>query len=131
MALAVIVAGLALNLTTFAQANGLRVQIPFDFYVSDTLMPAGNYLVSTLQNGRIIQLISNDGHPTMFAMSGTTTRNVLLNSNRVVFNRYGDANFLAELHWSGTATGREIRATQLELEARNRQAPTRVAIVPR
>jgi hypothetical protein len=127
---AAVIAASMLVPTVFAQTGRLRVEIPFDFYMNDEPMPAGTYVVSTLHDGKIIELRSAKGRETVFAMA-EPAHNRISTASRLVFHRYGDENFLAELHWAGRDSGQQVRATKLELEARNRTAPSRVAVVPR
>jgi hypothetical protein len=128
--MALIIATLTFVPSAFAQTVRLRADIPFDFYMNDQLMPAGLYTVSTLSDGKIVQVLSVKGTGSRFVMTDST-QNRLSETTRLVFHRYGDLNFLAQLHWKGQSIGREVRTTPLELEARNRATPVRVAIVPK
>ena len=96
-----------------------KVDIPFEFRIGTMVMPAGEYQVS-LVFGSYSSLLSFDcsrcrAHA--FAMTynvggGHNART----EGRLVFNRYGDTYFLAEVWTSGSAVGNAVIKTEAERE---------------
>jgi hypothetical protein len=101
MALAAVVA-------VHAQDKTITANVPFSFYMSSTLMPEGAYRVDKLSLGvtRIRAMRSG-------AMKAVTTIHVVGKKQsepaRLVFHRYGDNYFLAEI-WSGDASAGQALA---------------------
>ena len=83
-------------------------EIPFDFYIANELLSAGEYTFknSFLHPGVILAQDSK-GRSVCALTFRKTTREA--DSSRLVFNRYGDKHFLHEI-WGASRTGRESRA---------------------
>jgi hypothetical protein len=122
-------AAMVLTQSAVAQSPSLRAEIPFDFYLGDTLMPAGNYIAKTAENGAVVQISNGDGKSAL-AMT-LPTYNPQLQTGRFVFHRYNNVYFLAEVHWPDYQTGRGFQPTKLELLAKNSGGPVRVAVGPK
>lgn len=89
--------------------------IPFEFSVGYKTMPAGEYSVRTIltaSNGLMIQ--SADGRTSAVRLSDATERAKGKTNARLVFHRYGERYFLAEV-WNGADhTGRQLTKSQEE-----------------
>jgi hypothetical protein len=96
----------------FAQSPRLSASIPFDFYISDRLFPAGTYTVAP-EAKEAIRVFDNRGN-SVFVMTVGLTNNRSINFSRLVFRRYGDTNFLATIYWDGYGTGREVATSKVE-----------------
>ncbi|HET9215423.1 MAG TPA: hypothetical protein VFR18_00500 [Terriglobia bacterium] len=125
---AVVAIGLAISAQPFfAQSRYLSADIPFDFYISERLFPAGTYTVEPQQNHDAVRLHDNRGN-TMFVMTTGLSPNAV-NSSRLVFHRYGDTNFLASIYWQGYKNGRALPTSRIEKRlAGNRSTPNPVAL---
>ena len=113
--LTAVVLALVMNVP-FANAQSAKANIPFDFSVSGTAMPAGIYTVSEI----------GDGEARVASVQSSTTILVHVQreerldhqSPRMVFHKYGDKYFLAEV-WSGAGnSGLEFPASKWENEMR-------------
>jgi hypothetical protein len=113
---------LAFQSTGSAQSAVMRATIPFDFYVVNTLMPAGEYTVSPLAQGSVLSLNDENGHVTSAVTIRVTNQHP--DSSRLIFNRYGNTYFLSELDWAGYSAGHSFLKSKLELEAGIKNAPT-------
>jgi len=86
------IASLAACTGAIAQQPGLKANIPFDFTVGDTWMPAGEYTISPPQR-QIVRFRSAD-----LAKTATiaTSQSFYESSSgsKLVFDRYGDQYFL-------------------------------------
>jgi hypothetical protein len=75
-----------------------NVRIDFDFYAGKKLMPAGDYIVSLMQNGNTQKLIfvqQQDGHSQAIIASVPNRNKGDLKPGAILFNRYGSQYFLA------------------------------------
>lgn len=120
-------------------SSNLMAAIPFEFTLDYKTMPAGEYFLQTLGtagNGLLIQSI--DGKTSAFrpseAIEGVRNQPVRNRGNaRLVFHRYGERYFLAEVWCGGDSAGRQLMKSrdeqQLEREvasinSRSEQAQT-------
>jgi hypothetical protein len=100
---------------TDAQA-GKRVvaDVPFEFSVGYKTMAAGEYRIQIVNSANDALLIqSADGKSSALRLSEATDRNKDKTHARLVFHRYGERYFLAEV-WTGTDTGRQLLKSQDE-----------------
>jgi hypothetical protein len=117
-------------------SRSLVVQIPFDFHIGGKTLPAGKYIVerSTQASAEGLSLRSVDRNTGVFVLTSTVQSHWRQSDSRLVFNRYQDKYFLAQLWTSGEASGRELiksdkeRATEREI-ARAGTKPERVAVI--
>src|SRR5215469_9306084 len=75
-----------------AQERVLRANIPFDFNVGNTWMPAGEYLVSSPDRQEI--LVKNVANGSMAEVVSLTSFQTSDSRSKLVFDRYGGAYFL-------------------------------------
>jgi hypothetical protein len=99
-----------------AEANKLVVNIPFEFSVDYKTMPAGEYTVQTIATaGDSLLIQSADGKTSALRPSEATETMKKAATARLVFHRYGERYFLAEV-WNETAMeGRRLMKSQNEL----------------
>jgi len=112
--------------SAFAQSARVTAAIPFDFYVSDRLLPAGNYTVDA-QSGAL--RLSDGRGNSVFVMTTALTENRAIDSSRLVFRRYGGSSFLATVYWQGYKSGREVASSKMEKKlAQNTPALSPLAV---
>lgn len=97
----------------------LALDVPFDFYVGDQLMPAGRYTVRRAVKDTDRTLVvagENEGA----RAAGVTAPAEGRESRRgaLVFHRYGGEYFLRSAWAAGEAEGREFRESKRERAAR-------------
>ena len=128
--LAVATLALALFVTgATAQARWFKLQIPFDFYAGELLMPAGTYTVAYNAQARSTQISDDSGH-VQTLLPITTAANPIGN-NRMIFHRYGTVNFLSEMQWADSSIGLRVRESSLEREAKLNNGSLKVALQSR
>ena len=128
MLMGVVIIAVAISASAFAQSSRMSATIPFDFYVSDRLLPAGTYMVAPQASPAALRLFDDRGN-SVFVMTSGSTENRAINLSRLVFRRYGDASFLAGIYWQGYKTGRELASSKIERKiAANVTTSTPVAI---
>ena len=102
----------------------MRVAIPFDFIVKGQTLPAGNYEIRRISDspeGLIIQNANEKRDHVIFETEPIETRKIP-NTSEIVFHRYGDSYFLAEVLTGGEETGQELAPTRAERRLRSEMA---------
>jgi hypothetical protein len=106
--------------TAVASANAQSVSrivadIPFEFSVGYKAMPAGEYAVKPANaTGNALMIRSADGKSAAIRLTQETERAKNDTPARLVFHRYGERYFLAEV-WNGFEnTGRQLLTSQEE-----------------
>jgi hypothetical protein len=96
-------------------ANRVVANIPFEFSVGYKTMAAGEYSVRTVSSaGDALMIQSADGTSSAVRLSDATERAKDKSHARLVFHKYGDRYFLAEV-WNGAdRTGRQLLKSQEE-----------------
>jgi len=95
--------------------NAMKAQIPFDFHVGNTLVPAGEYTVRALTDDESALRIGNLRHSV--ALNTVSAQERDSKGARLIFRKYGDQYFLAAV-WGGDRTGRTIPASKRERSLR-------------
>ena len=95
--------------------NSVVADIPFEFSVGYKTLPAGEYSVRTVTTaGDALMIQSADGKSSAVRLSEATERTKNKSHARLVFHRYGERYFLAEV-WNGAdRSGRQLLKSQEE-----------------
>lgn len=107
-----------------AQTTQLRVAVPFEFIVGDTALPAGYYDVHSIDpwGGRELSIHNVTSKAGTLFLSNLCQSAKTSDSNTLVFYRYGQKYFLAEVWTVNTNIGRQMLLNQRQTElARNQQ----------
>ncbi|HSS22799.1 MAG TPA: hypothetical protein VLL54_22185 [Pyrinomonadaceae bacterium] len=97
-----------------ATTGKVIADIPFEFSVGYKTMPAGEYSVWEIPNGNGLLIQSSDGKTSALRLSNAVESRKTQSHARLVFHRYGERYFLAEV-WNGAdQTGRELVRSQDE-----------------
>lgn len=125
-----LVVGLALA-ANVVSANGqmtshlATADIPFDFIVADKTLPSGKYTVrKATDDGQGLRISSLDGKSSVIRLSNSAVETSKKRNARMVFHRYGQQYFLAEV-WTGDSYGRQL--VQCKKERRLRQELASIA----
>ena len=78
----------------------MKVNVPFAFAVENHSLPAGEYLVLTVAPERSIRIVSPDGKHSAIVNTLPNYAKSPSETSRLVFHRYGDEYFLAQV-WTG------------------------------
>ena len=113
----------------FAQSQSVRATVPFDFYVGDRLLTAGQYTIAPQANSDAVRVYDNRGN-SAFVMTTMLRDNHAVDINRLVFHRYGTTSFLTSIYWEGFKAGRDVASSKMEKQlARNAPPPVSVAVL--
>jgi len=100
-----------LSLITVSATNGQTTRqvanIPFDFVVGSEELQAGQYRVEPASSTGMAMKISGD-HQGVYRLSSTITASRRAEKGKLVFHRYGNRYFLAEIWTPGESEGREL-----------------------
>jgi hypothetical protein len=101
-------------------ASTLRVNVPFEFGAAEKTLPAGEYSVRVVSDNGLL-LRSADGRTKVVVQAPLARENKGHAAGaRLVFRRYGDAYFLAQVWGSRGDSGRELYASNAEAGAAKR-----------
>jgi hypothetical protein len=113
---------LFVSLATVAPAyaksvDGMRAHIPFDFYVGDRLVAAGEHAVKTLSADEAVLRIGNGRQSVSTLTNSARERGDGGGRSRLVFRKYGDQYYLAAV-WAADNTGRTLGESKRERRLR-------------
>ena len=115
-------AGLVLALTMGAGKAKAQIigdvvfKAPFQFYAGHTKLPAGEYRIHVLDDSGLtmMEITSADGSTSaLFQVEETDAKDTPTKSE-LIFNKYGDQYFLAELFDEGESSGSEVLKSRYE-----------------
>ncbi len=120
--------------TLFAQTTPsqrlMKVNIPFAFGVENHPLPAGEYLVLTVTPERSIRIASTDGKHSAIVNTLPNYAKSPSENSRLVFHRYGDEYFLAQVWTVGQNVARNPLSSKraMEIASSGRKPETRTII---
>jgi len=102
-----------------AQSVNLKANVPFDFVVGNATLPAGAYNIRSLnnesssftlairgENGKVARMVGSDAAENLKPAA----------SSHLLFHRYGNTYFLAQIWTQGEQHGRQVMKTRREAE---------------
>ena len=112
--------GLGLLLATasaYAQTGVVKANVPFNFIVNNTDLPAGAYTLQSLGNtGTAMVIESPDRKVVNGFLPNACESNNVLEVSKLVFHRYGSQYFLTQIWTAGNSRGREFPRSGRERE---------------
>lgn len=123
---------IAASVSANAQSLNYRLtaNIPFDFSVSGTKLPAGKYWINRAQLGNgdaVVQIRSTDGHENVTRLTIPISTLNPMQDGTLIFHRYGEEYFLSEIWPAGGSTGRELPKSRVERELQRKAQGSGVA----
>lgn len=98
-----------------AQSNSrIRVNIPFDFAAGKAQFKAGEYFVSRSSESILVLRRVNEGRDTLVFAPNIVRRPDADRSGKLVFHRYGNKYFVADVWTAGNPIGRAMSASGAE-----------------
>ena len=111
LSLLLMLAGVSVNAQQLSE-NLIAVDVPFDFAVGETKLPAGKYtLRRTISTSSADQLLIQNAEARVEMRTGLTRPNrasEIQRKSKLVFNRYGGEYFLSQVWMAGSDTGRDL-----------------------
>jgi hypothetical protein len=101
-----------------AQTTIMKADIPFDFKLGKSTMPAGEYRIN--YSGSILSLRSEGGHHNAMVLTTPMERAEVPKTGVLEFNRYDDTYFFVGVWAPGSAAGGTVWKTKQEKELASR-----------
>ena len=120
LALSFLVSMLAAGAPASAQSvKRLKAQVPFDFYVGDSLISAGDCAIASVtSDGSGLRITSNGSKASAITLTNLANGNPNREAQpRLVFHKYGDQYFLAAV-WGADQDGRAMIESKRERRLR-------------
>jgi hypothetical protein len=114
-------AGLCAAGSLHAQNHEIRAKVPFDFVVSNQLLPAGDYEFIPQSNEDFILIRNRDRQLIVIVRNSSYNGEVKAESD-LVFNRYGNHYFLNGIHCTSIAVNAELPISRTEKRAQHQLA---------
>jgi hypothetical protein len=112
--------GLGLLMATasaYAQTGVVKANVPFNFIVDKTQVPAGQYMIQNVgSSGTAMIIESQDRSLVKLVLPNACESAQVQQKSKLVFHRYGDQYFLAQIWTAGNDRGRELLKTEQERE---------------
>ncbi|HKC63202.1 MAG TPA: hypothetical protein VKB86_06165, partial [Pyrinomonadaceae bacterium] len=98
--------------------TSLRANVPFDFIVGDKTLAAGEYSVAQIsQDATGIKVSGRNNHQNAMRLSIPVQASAAKDRAMLIFHRYGDQYFLAQVWTPGSSEGREMLKSKAERSA--------------
>ena len=112
-----IVIGFMFCAAASARAQSIRAHIPFDFYVNNQKLPAGDYSISRVSefNPDLLQVQKRDGTAQSLIWVVRTEKPLRSKQNLLVFNRYGENYFFSQIRVPSVVNA-ELRKSRTEIQ---------------
>jgi hypothetical protein len=108
----------------------MKVNVPFAFGVEDRSLPSGEYTVFTVTPERSIRLVSADGKHSAVINTLPNYANEPSTTSRLVFHKYGNEYFLAQVWTAGQNVARNPLSSKKAMEiARSGALPRTTTII--
>jgi len=111
-----LVTGASLFAQTTASERLMKVNIPFAFSVEGQSLPDGEYLVFTVTPERSIRIVSTDGKHSAIVNTLPNYASSPSENSRLVFRRYGNEYFLAQVWTAGQNVARNPLSSKRAME---------------
>jgi len=107
-----------ITVATSANAQTLKRQvanIPFEFYVGEATLPAGQYeVMSTSAAREAVRVRSTENSDVAIRLTSSAYKLDPVKKGVLVFHRYGNRYFLSEIWTGGESTGRRLLKSSAE-----------------
>ena len=112
-----------------AQTTHLNVTVPFEFTVGDTTLPAGEYDIQSTGpwGGKVLSICNRKANASAFVISASYETAKNSKRSELVFNRYGQQYFLAEV-WGANDLGRQMPISARRMELAKGQSKSEVVL---
>ena len=105
--------------TAVASANGQSrhqvAKIPFEFVVGDKSLPAGEYDITSMTSGdQVLRIRNAEQNQSVIRLTSAISHGSPVDKGKLVFRRYADQYFLAEVWSDGDTSGRELQKSKRE-----------------
>ena len=99
--------------------GNLEADVPFQFHVRNTTLPAGRYMIHELEGSdlMVMQISSADGKKSALFDVESAQAKTTPGKSELIFNKYGDRYFLSEMYDEGNVDGSRLSPSRDEKRA--------------
>jgi hypothetical protein len=117
------------TMTASAQKTEVKANVPFDFIVNGSTFPAGEYIFQSVDvSGKVFSIHAVNSKSQGMINSSDKQSSGPTQQTKLVFHRYGNQYFLAEVWQEGTDIGRTVPECLLEKQAATASRMKEVAL---
>jgi hypothetical protein len=102
--------------SAFAQTTKIKVDVPFNFVVNRTTMPAGTYTIADVGVGSTLVVRGTDNRSVKLVNASYDHASKPSDRTKLVFRCYGNRYFLSQIWMEGSDRGRRLPKTAAETE---------------
>jgi len=106
--------------SAMAQGRAVKANVPFDFNVGRTHVPAGTYTISTTGSSNIVELWNDSRKVNIFQPVYADGKQA--SGSKLVFAKYGDQYFLHEILCSSSDMNLQVPTSKAEKSMQRQQA---------
>jgi hypothetical protein len=117
----------SLFITTGVWAQAVKANVPFDFTINNTTVPAGTYIISSTSPEHGVLRISDNKH--VYLLTTALMDQSGSKDNVLVFHKYGNQYFLSAIRCKDSSS-MNLRLPVWTSEKRARAAQTQEAGIP-
>jgi hypothetical protein len=108
---------LLVGASAYGQTVNMKVNVPFNFIVRGATLPSGQYTIQGLGTaGNAISIRTADNKAMSLVLATRCESLKTSEKTKLVFHRYGDRYFLAQIWMAGSNSGHEIPKSPRETE---------------
>jgi hypothetical protein len=122
---------LLLSAAAHAQTIQLKVTVPFDFTAGDTMLPAGDYEVQSMGpwGGPTLSVHNVNSNAGTIVLSISSKSQKPSADAKLVFRRYGQQYFLAEVWNRHSSDGNQIKISSQQTELAKNRSKDEVVLI--
>jgi hypothetical protein len=120
---------LACSILHTAESADLTATVPFDFWLGQSVMPAGEYRIIQRPNGMVTVREGGRRYAARTFFTNPVNRHEKPMASSLEFNRYGDTYFLSKIWAPNSHDGRTFPTSRHEKELASRASPAKTAAV--
>ena len=110
-----------------AQSGGIQANVPFKFAVSGTILPAGEYTMTS--NAHLVKIQDALGRPVALVLADYTSGGSAGESGRIIFHCYRDLCLLSEIWSPIKGDGRKLDTSRTEAELAKKETGKYFAVL--
>ena len=122
---------LLLSAAAHAQTTQLKVTVPFDFTAGGIVLPAGDYNVQSMGpwGGKALSIHGVNSSAGTLVLSTSCSSQKPSADAKLVFRRYGNQYFLAEVWNRHSSDGNQIQISSQQTELAKNQSKDEVVLI--
>ena len=124
----VAVATLIMAGSALAQDHLVKANVPFNFSVRNSPLPAGTYTIGSGGSMSNVIDIASREHGVHILAIAMTDPNGTAGSGMLIFHQYGDKYFLSEIRYPDSSANVHFVVTEAEKRARSRAEEARLRV---